>query len=174
MPLVFITDTRTSKYLCNAHKSFFGHIYNGWRIGQCNWYRSSCVFRTIYQHQVSPWSGTAIFGDVIQLLGQKYHRKLVIWGFAWISRRHRVAFPNCLDLRVYALLCHGQRFQFSSPNLQWLTKCFIRCLADPARTYLGVHRLPRGVNHMIPVVYHYVAYIHIYTCSKTRVRVLHF
>ena len=38
--------------------------------------------------------------------------------FSWTSRRVRVGFSNCLDLLMNY---HGQCFQFSSQNLQWLT-----------------------------------------------------
>ena len=99
----------------------FAAIYLGWLIGRCDLHRSSpCAFRTVY-HNIHLDRGQ-LFLELIHSaknLGQKLE-KCYFWGIAGISARP----GRILKLfgPAYALLCHGQCFQLSSPNLQWLTR----------------------------------------------------
>ena len=49
---------------------------------------------------------------------------MVAFEVSRISWQDRVGFSNCLDLHMHYLvrIVPGQCFQFSSPNLQWLTR----------------------------------------------------
>ena len=40
---------------------------------------------------------------------------------SWISRQRSCRIPKQFGLHIILLLCHCQCFQFSSPNLEWLT-----------------------------------------------------
>ena len=74
-------------------------------------------------HQFSPWSGKMIFGAVVHICRPMMLPKNDGFEFSWISRRDRVGFSKLFGPAYqYALLCHSQCFQFSSPSLQRLTR----------------------------------------------------
>ena len=102
---------------------------DGWRIGQCQGYRSSRVFRTV--QQFSPWSGATIFGAYLQIRRPKMSPKIGNFEFYWISRRVRVGFSNCFDLHMhyYATV--------SASNFQVLVCCGWRKSINEAYLLFG-------------------------------------
>ena len=112
--------TCSHHYLFNVLEAQFGNI-SWWvtnRAVQLISIVSLCLQDCI--HQFLPWLGATIFGAIIQIVGQKCRQKMVMWSFLGYLGRDRVGFSTCLDRfePSYALLCHGQCFQFSGPNLQ--------------------------------------------------------
>ena len=110
MPLV---PTRSTPANCIGIV-FWSYLFDGWRIGRCNWHRSSpCllvsselstpIFPLIVNDDF--WSGHIDFGP-------KMSPKIGKFGFPWISRRDRVGFPNCLDLHMhYCATVSASKFQ---------------------------------------------------------------
>ena len=95
---------------------------DGWRIGQCNRYRSSPrVFRTVYDNFHLDRERRVLE------LSYRFCRPTMSpkngdFEFSWISRRVRVAFWNCLGLHLHYCATVSDSFQFSCPNMQWLAR----------------------------------------------------
>ena len=112
---------------------------DGWRIGQCNRYRSSPrVFRTVYDNFHLDRERRVLE------LSYRFCRPTMSpkngdFEFSWISRRVRVAFWNCLGLHLHYCATVSDSFQFSCPNMQWLARLDFKnlypLLAGQARTW---------------------------------------
>ena len=63
----------------------------------------------------------------MQILGRNCRQKMVILSFLGYLHEIEPDSQNSLDVHMHynivyiSIVCHGQFFQFSSPNLQWLT-----------------------------------------------------
>ena len=128
-------------YLMSRNRFLFVTSLDGWPRGQCNWYRSSpWVFRTL--HQISPWSGTTIFGAVTRMLCQNVGKQGTCefsWGISAKSSRIFKMFAHaCMNYTTF-LLCQGKCFQFQaqicSGSQDMTSTTFFRFLAGPARSY---------------------------------------
>ena len=121
MPLVLITT-------CLMYRNRFWVIsLEWWRTGQCNRCRSSpCVFRTAVYTKFHLNREEWFFLTVTDFRWKVSPKIRWFWVFLDISTRSSRI--RKLFGPAYAPLCHGQCFQFSSPNLQWSTSFDFRKL----------------------------------------------
>ena len=94
---------------------------DGWRIGAAQLISIVSLYVRDCLHQFSPWSGTTIFGAVTQIISRKCRQKMAVLSFLGYLGEIESDSPTVWTCTCN-LLCHGQCFQFSSPNLQWLTR----------------------------------------------------
>ena len=116
MPLVLITT-------CSMYRNhFLVSSLDGWRIGQCNRYRSSpCVFRTL--DQFSPWSGTTIFwscptdfrSHMSPRVGNFEFFCNILARSSRIPKRFGPEYSLVLMLIRVRVLCHGQCLPIFKP-----------------------------------------------------------
>ena len=143
MPPVLVTF----KDVFNVSEPILSHI--SWWVASWTAQLISIVSLSLEDclHQTSPWSGTTVFGAVIyQVLRSMFYAKmsaiLVHWVFLDISARSSPIL-KMLGLAC-TLLCHGQRCQFSSPNLQWFTRYDFKnlhpCFVWPSSYYTVSYR----------------------------------
>ena len=117
--MVVLTLVVVTTYLMYSNRDMVVSLY-GWRTGQCNGYRSSPrAFRTVYtkfhlhgERRILD----LLFGLYAKMSAKKWHFRV----FLDISPRSS-RFLKMFGLAC-TLLCQGQRFQFSSPKLQWFSK----------------------------------------------------
>ena len=130
MPLVIITT-------CFTYRNCLLVIsHDGWRIGQrLITIASLCLQDRLYQFL--PWSGTAMFGAVIYILGQKSRQKVATSSFLGYLGEIELDSPTvwtCISCATVSasnfqvLICSDWR------DSTWTS--FIRYLAGPTRTIL--------------------------------------
>ena len=117
--MVVLTLVVVTTYLMYSNRDMVVSLY-GWRTGQCNGYRSSPrAFRTVstkFHLHGERRILDLLFGLYAKMSAKKWHFRV----FLDISPRSS-RFLKMFGLAC-TLLCQGQRFQFSSPKLQWFSK----------------------------------------------------
>ena len=87
--------------------------------------------------QFSPWSGTSISGAVIRMnlvsksMKTKLKKMLLLRFRGYLGGIESDSQSVCTC--KYEVLCHGQCFRFSSPNLEWLTSFVLKNLCPLLR-----------------------------------------
>ena len=129
MQLVLITA-------CFMYRNRF--LVISWWTGQYNSYRSCpCVFRAIYTNfHLARERRFLMLSHRWQKCRQENGNFLVFLNISARSSRILKLFGP-----AYALLSHGQCFQFSSPNLQWLTRIGLK------KPYVSVFGWPSSYIH---------------------------
>ena len=104
--------------MCRKHVFLIVSL-EGWRIGQCNWYRPSpCVFRTAYadfhlDRERRFWSCHQDFRPKMSPINVTWYRTF----FSFLGYLGEIE-PDSQTVWT----CIQQCFQFSTPSLQWLTR----------------------------------------------------